>query len=40
MGEQDLRQWVLLDNKWKLLDQIKNLLHVKNIIYIIIYVIV
>jgi|GraSoiStandDraft_4_1057263.scaffolds.fasta_scaffold123495_2 hypothetical protein len=29
MGEQDLRQWVLLDNEWNLLIQIKSLLHVR-----------
>lgn len=29
MGEQDLRQLVLSDNEWNLLDQIKGLLHVR-----------
>jgi len=29
MGEQDLHQWVLLDNEWNLLIQIKSLLHVR-----------
>lgn len=31
MGDQDLRQWVLSSNEWSLLDQIKNLLSVRNI---------
>jgi len=39
LGDQDLRQWVLSNGEWNLLIEIKNLLSVRNINYLIIFLI-